>query len=57
MQITITWWMVDLFLLALPILYFTLKNRHGDYDIDIDEIIVLVLCWALSLGLALGKLL
>jgi len=55
MQITITWWMVDIFLLSLPILYITLRNRHG--DIDIDSVVVLVMCWALSLGLALGKLL
>ena len=57
MTITIKWWMISILLIVAPILYGTLKPHEGDYDMEIDVLVLTAACWAAAIGLTIGKLL
>lgn len=57
MTFTIRWWMVVMILVAAPLVYAALRKSQSDYDLQIDTMAVAILCWALAIGLTIGKVL
>lgn len=55
--ITITWWMICIVLFLIPFIYAFFRKPGGQWDFEVDLLIVLVLCWMLSIGILVGKLL
>jgi len=55
--ITITWWMICIALFFIPFIYAFFRKSRGQWDFEVDLLIVLVLCWTLGVGLLVGKLL
>ncbi len=56
MTIIITWWMIIAILFLIPFVYMGLREPGDWWDIQLDVIIIIILCWALALGILLGKI-
>lgn len=57
MTFTIRWWMVVIALVIAPAIYATFRKPQSGYDLQIDTMAVAILCWALAIGLTIGKIL
>jgi hypothetical protein len=57
MTLTIRWWMVAILLVLIPVIYATFRKPQSGYDLQMDTMLVAVLCWALAIGLTIGKVL
>lgn len=55
MTITITWWMVALFLVAVPFVYSYFRKPGGQYDMGIDLMAITLPCWTAALTLCAVK--
>lgn len=56
MTFTIRWWMVAIVLVVAPLIYAAVRKPQSDYDFQIDTMAIAILCWALAIGLAIGKM-
>jgi hypothetical protein len=59
-MITVTfdvWWVLGLLLFVAPFVYTRFRGSNGGYDVYVDVVIVLALCWGLLLGGLTTKLL
>ena len=56
MTITIKWWMVSILLVIAPVVFALARKQQGDYDLGLDVFVAFAACWAMALGLTIGKL-
>ena len=55
MTFTIRWWMVVIALVIAPLIYSMFRKPESQWDFQIDTMAIAILCWALAIGLAIGK--
>jgi len=56
MTITITWWMVVLAFFIFPIVIAPFLDDGGQYGGNLMGTLVIIVSWAIALGLVVGKL-
>ena len=56
MTFTIRWWMVAIGLVIAPLIYSMFRKPKSQWDFQIDTMAVAILCWALAIGLTIGKM-
>lgn len=54
-EIKLYWWMIPGFLFTFPFFYMYFRKYEGDWDFQIDTMVVTVMCWAVTIGLLLGR--
>lgn len=54
MTITLYWWMIPLALLVAPFVYFALHKSEGQWDFNLDFVIILIGSWAGAAAFLLG---
>ena len=56
MTITIHWWYFPIILFTLPFVYSAIRGSQGDYDFQLDTMIIFAACWFFAIGITLGAL-
>lgn len=54
MTITLHWWYAPIVLFIVPIAYAMLRKSSYTYDLQIDTMLLLAVCWFLGIGIMLG---
>jgi len=50
-------WLLPIILLIIPFIYGHFAEKPGDYQIPFGGILVVVICWTLSIGILIGLIL
>lgn len=55
MTIVLKPWMIAGFLFIFPFVYSFFRKPQGDWDFQVDTILIAFGCWATLVGIAIGK--
>jgi hypothetical protein len=56
MTITLYWWFLPIALFLLPFGYALIRTDGGDYDMQIDTMLIGAAAWLCAIGVLIGKL-
>jgi len=56
MTLTIQWWYFPIILFIAPFIYMLFRKSQGDYDFQIDTMIILGISWGIAVGIIIGAL-
>lgn len=55
--LTLHWWYLLIVLVLAPFVYMALRKPGGDWDMQLDSMLVTACCWMAAIGLVIGRLL
>lgn len=52
--IVLRWWYLPIVLAIIPFIYGRIRKPSGDWDMQIDTMLIAAICWFSSVGVLIG---